>query len=113
MTDKKQTLDNLPVNSYIVIHVPFTGGLPKNKGISPDIVQHPGIKYMKGVSCEDHLSFMKNVPIIDPDVPVRAAMGASRKVIAVLKEGYTLLNPGKSDKVTHHKLLYKSSQEQN
>ena len=58
---------------------------------------------MKDVSCVDHLNsvnLVTNVPIVAPDLPVGArlhqfwekwaALGASPKVVTVLREGYTL-----------------------
>ena len=122
----RKTLVILPANLCVVTHVPFPGGLPQKTGINPDTGQHQLIKYVKGVSCVDHLSsvqFVPNVPIFAPDLAVGArlhnvwekwaALGVSPKVIAVLKEDSTLLVPAKSDKVTHHyKLLCKSPHEQ-
>ena len=98
LTVKTETETLFPVNSRVGTHVPFAGGLLKKKGVNPD--QHQSIKYVKGVSCVDHLSsvtFVTNVPIVAPDLPVGArlyqfwekwaALGISPKVVIVLKEG--------------------------
>ena len=82
---------------------------------------------MKDISCIDHLSsvnLVTNVLTVAPDLPVGVrlhqfwekwpAVGASPKVVRVLREGYTLSLSvlAKFDQVTnYHKLLCKSSQE--
>ena len=81
----------------------FTGPQLQKKGISPYIGLLNSIKYAKDVSCIDHLSFIQNVlnvPVVAPGLPVGArlhqfretwaALGASPKVITVLREGYSL-----------------------
>ena len=103
LTDKRKIVNFLPVNSCVVTHVPFVGGLLQKKGINPDIVHRPEIKYVNDVPCVDHLSSVKNVtnvPIVAEDLPIGArlhqfwekwaALGASPKVVRVLKEDYTL-----------------------
>ena len=67
VTTKRKTVNFLPVNSCVVTHVPFAGRLLQKKGVNPDIVHHPEIKYVNDVSCVDHLSSVKNitnVPIV-------------------------------------------------
>ena len=49
MHGKRKTVNILLVNSCVVTRVLYTGALPKKKDINPDIVQHPEIKYVKGV----------------------------------------------------------------
>ena len=56
VTDKRKTVPFLSVNSCVVTHVPFVGGLPQKKGINPDIVHRQEIKYVNDVSCVDHSS---------------------------------------------------------
>ena len=59
------------------MHVPFAGGLPQKKGINPDIVHHPEIKYLEDASCVVPVSFVQNVtnvPTVAPDRPVGARL---------------------------------------
>ena len=104
MTGKKETfVDSLNVNSVVASPVLIAGGLSQKKGLSPNIVQQKSLKYVKDVSCVDHLSFVQNVtnvPVVAPNLPVGArlhqfweiwaALGASPKVITVLRESYTV-----------------------
>ena len=67
MTGKRKTVDTLPVNSCVVTHVSFAGGLPQKKDVNPNTSQHQSIKYVRGVSCADHLTYVQtvtNVPIV-------------------------------------------------
>ena len=59
VTGKTETVNVLPVNSSVITHVPFVGGLQQKKGENSDIVPHPEIKYVNDVSCVDHLSSVK------------------------------------------------------
>ena len=100
VTSKKQTfVDSLNVNLIVATLVLIARGQLQKKGISPDIVQQKSLKYVKDVSCLDHLSFVPNitnVPGVAPDLPVVsrlhqfweiwAALGASLKVIALMQK---------------------------
>ena len=99
-----KSCQTLNVKSLDADHVPFAIEEPRKKGVSPDIVQQvKSLKYVKAVSCVDHLNFVQkitNVPVLVPDLPVGgrlhqfwgkwAALGAGPKVIKILREGYTL-----------------------
>ena len=109
VTGNKQTfVDNLHVNLPVVNHVLIAGGQPQKTGIIPDIVQQKSVKYVKDISCVDHLSFVQNVPVVAIDRPVWirlhqfwevwAGLGASQKFTTVSP----IPDPAKSDKFTHH-----------
>ena len=102
VTNKSETV--FPhVNSFVA-SVPFASGSPQKKGVNPVYCQSIGeINHVKYVSCVDHLSFVKiatNVPTVVTNLPVGArlqqfwekweTLGASPKVIRILREGYTL-----------------------
>ena len=105
MTNKKQTVRTLTVNSSLAVsHVHFANRYPQKKGVNPTYCYlSPEIKHVSDVSCVDHLSFAKNVtnvlPVL-PDLPVGArlhqfwkkwaTLGVSPKVSTVFGEGYTL-----------------------
>ena len=86
------------VNAHSVI------GLPQKKGVNPNYCHnYTEIKYVKHVSCVAHLSsvnLVTNVPTAAIDLPVEArlhqfwekfeTLGASRKVVTALREGYNL-----------------------
>ena len=63
VTGTRQTWDNLHVNLPVVNHVLVAGGQSQKKGISLDIGQHQAIKYVKDVSCLDHLIFVPKCQI--------------------------------------------------
>ena len=107
VTNKSETV--FPhVNSFVA-SVPFASGSPQKKGVNPVYCQSiREINHVKDVSCVDHLSFVKivtNVPTVVTNLPVGArlqqfwekweTLGASPKVIRILREGYTL--PSGSD----------------
>ena len=91
-------VDSRVANAHIVT------GLPQRKGVNPTFCQmYTEIKYVKNVSCVGHLSsvnLVNNAPhaVIDPPVGARLhkcwekweALGSSPKVVATLREGYTL-----------------------
>ena len=99
--NSKVTL-NLNVDSHVA-NVHIVTGLPHRKGINPTFCQiYTEIKYVKNVSCVDHLSsvnLVNNAPhaVIDPPVGARLhqcwekweALGSSPKVVTTLREGYT------------------------
>ena len=102
VTSKSETV--FPhVNSFVA-SVPFASGSPQKKGVNPVYCQSiREINHVKDVSCVDHLSFVKivtNVPTVVTNLPVGArlqqfwekweTLGASPKVIRILREGYTL-----------------------
>ena len=102
VTNKSETV--FPhVNSFVA-SVPFASGSPQKKGVNPVYCQSiREINHVKDVSCVDHLSFVKivtNVPTVVTNLPVGArlqqfwekweTLGASPKVIRILREGYTL-----------------------
>ena len=63
--------------SVVVNQAHIVKGQPQKKGISPDIVQHHKLKYVKVVSCVDHLSFVQNVanvPTVALDLPIGARL---------------------------------------
>ena len=95
-----KTRPQLPVSYHVASHVPFAGGSPQKKGVSPE--RQRSIKSVKGVSCVNQLSSVHNVtnvPLVVPS-PVGsrlhnfwekwAALGVNPKVVSVLKEGYVL-----------------------
>ena len=102
LTSKSETV-NLLVNSCVA-NAHSVSGLPQRKGIIPNYCHNSTeIKYVKDVSCVGHLSsgnLVMNVPTVAIDLPVGArlhqfwekweALGASPKVVAALREGYTL-----------------------
>ena len=119
MTSKKQTLDNLPVNSFGTTHVLFAEWLPQKKGVNPDTSQLQSIKYVKDVSCVDYLSFVQNVTnvlIVARDIPVgaRLHLGASHSHSSPQRWLHPPFpDPTKSDKVCQHrKSLRTTPQEQ-
>ena len=96
-----KTRTQLPVFYHVGSHVHFAGGSSQKKDVIPE--HQMSIKSVKGVSCVDHLSSVKkvtNAPLVVPSPPVGsglhefwekwAALGVSPKVVAVLREGYTL-----------------------
>ena len=99
LTSKSETV-NLHVNSCVVNPVLFVKGYPQKNGVNPSYCYHyQRIKCVKDVSCVDHLSsvnLVTNVPTVAPDLPVGArllqfwekwaALGASPKVVTVLRE---------------------------
>ena len=100
-----QTQDSLSANLNGVNHVRFVQGLSQKKDVSPIIVKHCKEKliYVKNVFCVNQLSFVKpltNVLHAAPNLPVGARLqnfwqtwldlGASPKIVQILKEGYTL-----------------------
>ena len=102
VTNKSETV--FPhVNSFVA-SVPFASGSPQKKGVNPVYCQSiREINHVKDVSCVDHLSFVKivtNVPTVVTNLPVGArlqqfwekweTLGASPKVIRILRQGYTL-----------------------
>ena len=102
VTNKSETV--FPhVNSFVA-SVPFVSGSPQKKGVNPVYCQSiREINHVKDVSCVDHLSFVNivtNVQTVVTNLPVGArlqqfwrkweTLGASPKVIRILREGYTL-----------------------
>ena len=89
---------------FCVANAHFVTGLPQKKGINPTYCQmYTEIKYVKDVSCVGHLSsvnLVTNAPPVVTPPPVGArlqkcwekweALGASPKVVTILREGYTL-----------------------
>ena len=104
ITCKEELLRTLTVNSNVANHVHFVSGLPQKMGVIPNCCHlYPEIKHVQGVSCVNQLSSVQNVtnvPPVVPNLPVGArlhqfwekwaALGVSPKVLAVLREGYTL-----------------------
>ena len=101
VTSKSETV--FPhVNSFVA-SVPFASGSPQKKGVNPVYCQSiREINHEKDVSCVDHLIFVKivtNVPTVVTNLPVGArlqqfwekweTLGASPKIIRILREGYT------------------------
>ena len=92
------------VNSGVVGLVPSVKGQPQKKGISPVFVpSKQSLKYVNNAFCVDHSCSVRpvpNVPNVVPNLPVGArlsqfwetwdALGASPKVVQMLREGYTL-----------------------
>ena len=118
----KQTLDNLHVNLPVVNDVLIVGGHLQKKGQSPDIVLHRAIKYVKDVSCVDHLNLMSQmsqlllwickgqIAILWGDMGGPGGQSGGHNSLQRRLHS-PLPNPAKSDKVTHHyKLLCKSPQ---
>ena len=107
-TTSTETLDIYShVNFPVVSHVLSATGPPQRKGLSPgltDVKLKDGqLKYVKGVSSVIHLFCVKpvtNVKHAAQNLPVVARLqnfwqtwldlGASPKVVQILKEGYTL-----------------------
>ena len=102
VTNKSETV--FPhVNSFVA-SVPFVSGSPQKKGVNPVYCQSiREINHVKDVSCVDHLSsvnIVTNVQTVVTNLPVGArlqqfwkkweTLGASPKVIRILREGYTL-----------------------
>ena len=80
VTNKRKTVNILPVNSCVVTHVHFAGGLSHKKGINHNIVHCEEIKCVNDVSCIDHLSCVHNVtnvPIVVSDWKKWAALAPS------------------------------------
>ena len=102
LTSKSKTV-NLLVNSCVANAHSVTR-LPQKKGVIPNYCHnYTEIKYVKVVSCVGHLSsvnLVTNVPAVAIDLPVGVrlhrfwekweVLGASPKVVTVLREGYTL-----------------------
>ena len=120
-----QTIDNLNVKFHVVSNVYSAPGHSQKKELSPGSAgcycKSYKLKSVKSVSCVTQLSCVQpvtNVQNAVPNLPVGARLknfgqtwldlGASPKVIQILKEGYTLpfRIPAKAHKVTHgYKLL--------
>ena len=91
-------VDSHVANAHIVT------GLPQRKGLNPNACQlYTKIKYVKDVFCVGHLCSVNLVTnaqhaVLDPPVGARLnqcwekweALGSSPKVVATLREGYTL-----------------------
>ena len=90
---------------FLQIMYLLLSSIRKRKVIVSPVIPKPvkSIKFVKGVSCVDQLSFVqnvKNVPVVAPDLPVGArlqqfwekwaALGPSPKVLIIVREGYTL-----------------------
>ena len=89
---------------FCVANAHIVTGLPQRKGVNPNCCQmYTEIKYVKDVSCVGHLSSVNVVTnaqpvVMDPPVEARLhnfwekweALGLSPKVVATLREGYTL-----------------------
>ena len=114
VSGKKETLNPSPVTSKIetvflhvnscVANVHSVSRLPQRKGVIPTCCQnYTEIKYVKDFSCVGHLrsvNLASNGPTVAIDLPVGArlhqcwekweALGASPKVVRVLREGYIL-----------------------
>ena len=102
LTSKSKTV-NLQTHVLLILFF-FVKGYPQKKRVNPSCGYHcQRIKCVKDVSSVDHLcsvNLVKNVQTVAPDLPVGtrfhqfwnkwAALGASPKVITVLREGYTL-----------------------
>ena len=102
LTSKSETV-NLFVNSCVA-NAHSVVGLPQKKGVIPNYCHnYTEIKYVKDVSCLGHLSsvnLVTDVPTVSIDIPVGTrlhqfwkkweSLGASPKVVTVLKEAYTL-----------------------
>ena len=89
------------VNSGVVDHVHYVKGQPQKKGVSPVFVQQKQpLKYVNNVFCVDLLCSVRPVPNVAQTLPVGTrlnhfwetwqALGASQKVVQMLREGYTL-----------------------
>ena len=102
-----QTLDTLNVKLPVVHHVTTAPGQSQKKDLSPGPVncqyKECKLKSVKSVSCVTQLSYVNpvtNVPNVAPNLAVGARLqnfwktwldlGASPKVVQILKEGYTL-----------------------
>ena len=99
------TLESLNVNLNVVNLAPITKGLSQKKDASSVVnyYHERELKYVKDVSCVDHLSFVKyvtnDIPVAS-NLPVGARLqnfwknsedlGAGPKVVQILREGYTL-----------------------
>ena len=60
-TGRTDTVNVLPVIYFpVVTPVHFANGYPQKKGVNPNIGHRQEIKYVKDVSCVDHLSPVKN-----------------------------------------------------
>ena len=105
VTCNKEAVRTLTINSCLAVdHVHFANGYPQQKGVNPNYCYlSQEIKHVSDVSYVDQLSSVKNVTNVStvvPDLPVRArlhqfwkklaALRVSLKVLAVLREGYTL-----------------------
>ena len=99
----QQETVNLHINSCVVSPVHFAKGYPQKKGVNPVNCHYTEIKHVKDVSCVDHLSsvnLVTNIPTFATDLPEGARLhlfwekwavvGASPKVVTILREGYTL-----------------------
>ena len=94
---------NFNVDSHVA-NAHIVTGLPQRKGINPNTCQmYTEIKYVKNVSCVDHLSSVKLVTnaqhaVLDPPVGARLnlcwekweALSSSPIVVTTLREGYVL-----------------------
>ena len=61
MDSKFLSGQTLNVNSVFVNYAHIVKGEPQKKGISPDIVQHQKLKYVKDISFVGHLSFVQPI----------------------------------------------------
>ena len=99
-------LPKIFVNSVVVNPVLTAPGLSQKKDVSPGVsgcYQKCKLKYVKDVFCVNQLSFVKpvtNLQLAASNLPVGARLqnywqtwldlGASLKVVQILREGYTL-----------------------
>ena len=90
------------VNLNVVCHAPSVTGLSENKDIRPNQTQTE-IKCVKPVCCVNpclYVPTVQNVPHVVPNPPVGArlqrfwqvwhSLGANKRVVSILQEGYTL-----------------------
>ena len=90
------------VNLNVVCHAPSVTGLSENKDIRPSQTQTE-IKCVKPVCCVNpclYVPTVQNVPHVVPNPPVGArlqrfwqvwhSLGANKRVVSILQEGYTL-----------------------
>ena len=90
------------VNLNVVSHAPSVTGLSENKDIRPNQTQTE-IKCVKPVCCVNpclYVPTVQNVPHVVPNPPVGARLqrfwqvwhflGANKRVVSILQEGYTL-----------------------
>ena len=109
LTPHTQTIDShLNVKHLVVKSVVSAPGLPQRKGLSPGLAECYSqtdcrLKYVKSVSCVTQLSCVPNVTnamnvALNPPVGARLQnfwqvwqkLGASPRVVQILREGYTL-----------------------
>ena len=103
VTGKKETVNFLSVNYLLQLVFLLQKGYLQKKGVNPDIEDCQEVKYVKDVSCVNHVISVKcvaNVPTVAIDLPVGArlnkfwekwaSLGVSPKVVAVIRQGYIL-----------------------